>query len=213
MDSSDSSAKLKKRYLILAVCVGFAAGSWFFWRAVVAPAKAAAHYLVAMNSLAAGETTETELLMRPEFQKLERHCDLELCFYHAEAQNTLLSSLHLAPRTFVGSTVTVRDGVVAGSAVFVMRDGFTPVTFQQVEHLPQGCKTDPCIQYVRPPSKILMNVSIVFDRQSVLRNRMPEFVNTRCLARLRGCKSYRELAPVLKELGVEEDSVRANGGR
>lgn len=213
MASADPSSKLKKRYLIVAISLGFAIGSWFFWRAVMAPANAAARNLLAMNSLAAGETTEAELLQRPEFQKLERHCDQELCFYHTEAQNTLLSSLHLAPRTFVGTTVMVRDGLVVESAVFIMHDGVTPVTFRQVGRLPQDCQADPCIQYIRPPNKVLMNIRVLFDRQSDLRNRMPEVVNTRCLAQIRGCGSYRELVPMMMELNVEESSGVGESGR
>jgi hypothetical protein len=100
---------MSKKYVTLATCLVLMIGGVFFWYGITAPFKAASRNLSAINSLTAGETTETELLSRSEFRKIERKCFQESCFYHMEAENTLLNRLHLAPRTFMGTNVMVRE--------------------------------------------------------------------------------------------------------
>ena len=198
---------MNKKYLIIAVGLGSVIASGMLWYGITAPAKAAARNLAAINSLAVGETTEVELLSRPEFQKIERTCIQERCFYRMVAENTLLSRLHLAPRTFMGTTVMVRDGLVAEVSVVVVRAGRPAISLHQVEILPGNCRSVPCVRMLVPPSKILLGIRILFDRQSELRNHMPEAVNTGCLSRLRGCASYAELMPRMKDLNLEETSA------
>jgi hypothetical protein len=52
-----------------------------------------------------------------------------------------------------------------------------------------------------------MSVSILFDRQSDLRNHVPEAVNTHCFVQLHGCTRYAELVPLVKQLNLEETSA------
>ncbi len=198
---------MNRKYLLLAACLGFVAGSIFLWLAIANPAKTAARNLVAINSLSAGETTEVELLSRPEFQKIERTCIQESCFYHMEAENTLLNRLHLAPRTFMGTNVAVRDGVVVAVSVSMVRYGRPAISIKQVWAMPQDCSAMPCVKLLIPPNKVLVGIQIIFDHQSGLRNHIPEAVNTRCLSRLRGCTRYAELMPLVKELNLEETSA------
>jgi hypothetical protein len=124
-----------------------------------------------------------------------------------ETENTLLSKLHLAPRTLMGTNVTVRDGLVVAVSVFLFRADRPAVVLSQVQRMPTDCRSMPCVKLLRPPNKVLMNVSIVFDHQSELRNHLPEAVNTRCLSQLHGCTRYVELVPLVKQLNLEETSA------
>jgi hypothetical protein len=198
---------MNKKYLIIAIGLGLVITSAILWYGITAPAKTAARNLAAINSLSAGETTEAELLSRPEFQKIERTCMQESCFYHMESENKLLNKLHLAPRIFMGTNVTVRDGLVVAVTVFLFRAGRPAIVLNQVERMPRDCRSMPCVKLLVPPNKILMNVSILFDRQSDLRNHLPEAVNTRCLAQLHGCTRYAEFMPLVKQLNLEETSA------
>jgi hypothetical protein len=205
--SETPATKWRRKHLVLAAGLGFVIAAAFLWYGIASPAKAAARSLAAINSLSAGETTESELLSRPEFQRIERTCMQENCFYHMEAENTLLSKLHLAPRTFMSASVTVRDGLVVGVSVFLFRANRPAIVLSQVQKMPPDCHKIPCVKLLVPPNKILMSISILFDSQSDLRNHVPEAVNTRCLAQFHGCTRYAELMPLVKQLNLEETST------
>jgi hypothetical protein len=207
MTSETPAAKMNRKYMVLAAVLGLVIAGAFLWYGITAPAKIAARNLAAINSLSAGETTEVELLSRPEFQKIERTCIEENCFYHMEVENTLLSKLHLAPRTFMGSSVTVRDGLVSAVSVFLFQAGRPAIVLSQVQKMPPDCHSMPCVKLLIPPNKVLMSVSILFDRQSDLRNHVPEAVNTHCFIQLHGCTRYAEMVPLVKQLNLEETSA------
>lgn len=193
-----------KKYLVATVILVVVI-ALLVWQAIAAPARAAARNLEAVNSLSAGKTTEAELLGRKAFQSAPRTCIQETCFYHLEAQNTFLSALHLAPRTFVGTNVSVRGGVVQDVAVFSMTAGLHPVIILQVESLPKDCQANPCLKL--PPANPLAGLRIIVDNQSGVRNHLPDAVNVRCLSRARGCTQYAELVPLTRDFPWKEISI------
>src|ERR1041385_4264666 len=132
---------MNKKYLLLAVGLGLVIASVMLWYGITVPANTAARNLAAINSLTAGETTEVELLSRPEFQRIPRSCIQESCFYHMETENTLLSKLHLAPRTLMGTNVTVRDGLVVAVSVFLFRADRPAIVLSQVQRMPPDCRS------------------------------------------------------------------------
>lgn len=194
-----------KKYWIAAVMAGFAGGVILVWQAIAAPVRIAARNLAAINSLSAGKTTEAELLSRKAFQAAARTCFQENCFYHMEVENFFLNKLHLAPRTFIGTSVGVRNGVVTDISVFTMRTGLRPVTIRLLENLPGDCHSDPCLKL--PPANPHAGIRIVVGNQSDVRNRMPEVVNVQCLAERHGCMHYAEFVPLMRELPSVETSA------
>jgi hypothetical protein len=191
-----------KKYLIPAILVAIVAGGIFFRYLILSPARALALDLQAINGITVGKTSEAELLGRPAFQTMDRRCFGANCDYHVERLNQFLSQLHLAPQMFVGTDVSVRDGMVTRVSVFLARQGLTPVVISQNEKLPAGCASGPCMKPVTNMAKITFNFMITFDNQSELRNHIPELMNTACLSRLRGCNSYAELLPLANELNL-----------
>jgi hypothetical protein len=166
--------------------------------AVLQPAIIAARNLAAINSLSAGKSTEVELLQRKPFRKASRTCFQESCIYHLEARNALLSSLHLAPLTFIATLVTVRDGLVTDVTVFSHGEGVRTVVIRQMQHLPDDCVSDPCVRLPRANS--LAATRILLDNRSDLRNHLPEAVNTGCLSYWRGCRRSSDFMPVVRQL-------------
>ncbi len=185
---------MKKAILIGGGCVGLVLAAIAVRWAILKPAKVAAGNLAAINSISAGSTTEAELLRRKEFQTMPRTCIQESCVYYQVAQNALLSGLHLAPRTFIGTAVTVRDGLVTEVTVISSREGVRSVIIKQQQRLPDGCSADPCLRL--PPPNSLVAVMILLDNQSDLRNHLPEAVNVECLSLWRGCRRYADLIPL-----------------
>jgi hypothetical protein len=191
-----------KKYLIPIIILGIVVAGIFVRYLIVSPARALALDLQAINGITVGKTSEAELLGRPAFQTIDRRCYGAICDYHVERSNGFLSRLHLAPHMFVGTDVSVRDGMVTRVYVFLARQGLTPVIISQNEKLPTGCASSPCVKSVTTPAKMRLNFVITFDNESDLRNRMPELLNTACLSRLRGCNGYAELIPAAKELNL-----------
>jgi hypothetical protein len=189
-------------FLSLAILIS---GTVALRMAIKAPARAMKRALAAMNSLSAGQTTEAELLSRKEFQTMDRMCMVETCMYHIEVQNTLLSKLHLAPPTFMWAMVGVRDGMVTSVTVAATRIGRPAISVTQVRTLPKECSATPCVQPSVLPNKSLMSISILFDSQSDLRNRLPQVVNAQCWSQLRGCATYAELIPLTKGMNLPAD--------
>jgi hypothetical protein len=150
-----------------------------------------------------GKTTEAELLSRGAFQTVDRHCIQALCIYHTERVNGLLWPLHLAPFTFFGTAVSVRDGMVVEVAVFINRKGLTPISFDQKASLPAECTSNPCVKPLMPPNKKLASIRINFNNESDFRNRMPEAMQTACLSRLHGCATLDELIPLGRSLNLD----------
>jgi hypothetical protein len=197
----------KKLVIVLAGVVLMVAGAVTLWGLIKAPDRAAARNIAALNSLTVGQTTEAELLSRPQFQKVERMCIQETCIYHMEAQNTVLYHLRLAPRTFLRTAVYVRDGMVTGVSIFTSRAGWPGISVSQVEALPEGCAGSPCFLPGTVPHPSMAQVRIFVDGQSEVRNHMPETVNTECLSRLRGCVQYGEFVPLTKLFKLDKNTA------
>ncbi|HSK44751.1 MAG TPA: hypothetical protein VLA83_12780 [Candidatus Binatia bacterium] len=192
-----------KKYIVPIIVIFLVAAGIFIWFEIVAPARAAARDLEAINGIAVGKTTEAELLGRSAFQTIDRRCIEADCFYHTERTNNFLKLLHLGPPTFFGTAVWVRNGMVAQVAVFVSREGLTPISLFQQTSLPAGCASNPCVKPLIPPNKKLASIRIIFTDESEFRNRMPEAVQASCLSRIHGCTTYSELMPLTRNLGLD----------
>ena len=192
-----------KKYIVPAIVLMFVGCGIFIRYEIMAPARAVARDLEALNGISVGKTTEAELLGRSAFQTVDRHCIQALCIYHTERINDLLRRLHLAPFTFLGTAVSVRDGMVVEVAVFINRKGLPPISFDQIASLPAECTSNPCVKPLIPPNKKLAGVRIMFNNESDIRNRMPEAVQTACLSRLHGCATFDELIPLARDLNLD----------
>lgn len=192
-----------KKYIVPTIVIFLVAAGIFIRYEIVAPAKAAARDLEAINGIAVGQTSEAELLGRDAFQKADRQCFEAECFYHMEAGNKFLSSLRLAPKTHMSTVVSVRDGMVTSVLVFIIKWGLPPISLRQVPKMPPECTSNPCARRLVPPNKVLASISVVFTRDSATHNQMPETVNAECFSRMHGCNTYAELLPGTKNLNVD----------
>jgi hypothetical protein len=193
-----------KKYLGPVIVLGIVGVGIFLRYTIVAPARAAALDLTAINGLTVGQTTEVELLGRSAFQTVDRRCFEANCVYHTERTNNILSTLHFAPRTFFSTAVFVRDGLVTQVSVVMHKSGLPAISITQTMKLPAGCTASPCIRRgMLPGNHQQTGIRIVFSNESDLRNRMPEAAQSACLSRLRGCNTYNELMPLAKELNAE----------
>ncbi len=121
-----------KKHISSDYCLGARSSLIFVRYEIVAPARAAARDLEAINGITVGKTTEAELLGRPAFQKMDRQCFLAECGYHTERMNTFLSSLGIWRRvTFFGTAVMVRDGLVTQVSVFMSNGTLPPIALSQ----------------------------------------------------------------------------------
>ena len=173
---------------------------------IVAPARAAARDLDAINGLTVGKTTEAELLGRSAFQKIDRQCFQADCLYHTERTNRFLSTLRLAPFTFFGTRVTVRDGMLTQVSVFMANRRLPALSLTQKVPLPVECVSSPCVKRAVLPTKAIVGVMVLFDNESELRNRMMEAAQPACLSRLHGCSTYDELIPLSNGLNLQTDA-------
>jgi hypothetical protein len=196
-----------KKYIVPIVVMGVVAVLIFIQYAILAPAYAAARDLQAINGIAVGKMTEAELLGRSAFQTVDRHCAEADCIYHTERMNDVLRRLHLAPSTFFGTAVWVRNGMVVQVDVFVNREGLTPIRLSQKSALPAECASNPCMKPFVLPNKKLAKIEIMFNNESDFRNRMPEALQTACLSRMHGCSTNDELMPLAR--GLNLDALRA----
>jgi hypothetical protein len=192
-----------KKYIVPIVVMGVVAVLIFIQYAILAPAYAAARDLEAINGIAVGKMTEAELLGRSAFQTVDRHCAEADCIYHTERMNNFLRGLHLAPSTFFGTAVWVRNGMVVQVDVFVNRKGLTPIRLSQKSALPAECASNPCVKPFVLPNKKLAKIEIMFNNESDFRNRMPEALQTACLSRMHGCGSYQDLLPLARGLNLD----------
>lgn len=192
-----------KKYIVLTVVITLVAALTLIRYAIAEPARAAARNLEAINGIAVGQTSEAELLGRDAFQKADRQCFEAECFYHMETENKLLNRLHLAPKTQMSTSVSVNNGMVTGVLVFTMKWGLPPIALRQVPKMPPECSSNPCAKRLVPPNKVLASITIVFTKDSVMRNQMPETVNAECFSRLHGCNTYAELLPGTKSLDLD----------
>ena len=192
-----------KKCLIPIIALGLVSSGIFIRYQIAAPAKAAARDLEAINGIAVGKMTEAELLGRSAFQTIDRRCIEADCIYHTERANNFLKLLHLAPSTFFGTAVWVRNGMVVQVDVFVNREGLTPISLRQTRALPAGCVSNPCVKPFVLPNKKLAKVQILFTDESEFRNRMPEALQTACLSRMHGCSTNDELMPLARGLNVD----------
>jgi hypothetical protein len=192
-----------KKYIVPIIVMGVVAVLIFIQYAISAPAKAAARDLEAINGIAVGKMTEAELLGRSAFQTVDRHCAEADCIYHTERMNDFLRGLHLAPSTFFGTAVWVRNGMVVQVDVFVNREGLTPIRLSQKSALPAECVSNPCVKPFVLPNKKLAKIQIMFTDESEFRNRMPEALQTACLSRMHGCSTNDELMPLARGLNLD----------
>jgi hypothetical protein len=192
-----------KKYIVPIIVMGVVAVLIFIQYAILAPAYAAARDLEAINGIAVGKMTEAELLGRSAFQTVDRHCAEADCIYHTERMNNFLRGLHLAPSTFFGTAVWVRNGMVVQVDVFVNREGLTPIRLSQKSALPAECASNPCVKPFVLPNKKLAKIEIMFNNESDFRNRMPEALQTACLSRMHGCGSYQDLLPLARGLNLD----------
>jgi hypothetical protein len=190
-----------KKYLIPAIILVLIAGAICIRRQVLAPGRAAARDLEALNGLTVGKTTEAELLSRAAFQTEELNCFGEVCMYRTLRENKLLSALHLAAPASLTTTVTVRNGIVTHVNVNVSRAGLIPLSVSQTSNLPVGC-VSPCVNKKFPATKF-WGVNFLLGPESELRNRWPQVFDARCLSRIHGCNSYGELIPLSNQLKLE----------
>jgi len=196
-----------KKYIVLTVVVALVAASILIAYTIAAPARAAARDLEAINGITVGKMTEAELLGRRAFQTVDRHCVEADCIYHTERTNNFLGGLHLAPLTFFGTAVWVRNGMVVEVDVFVNREGMTPLRLSQKIALPADCASNPCVKRLALPNKKLVKIEVMFNNESDFRNRTPEALQTTCLSRLHGCASYEELMPLARGLNLDGPAV------
>jgi hypothetical protein len=195
-----------KKYIVPSVILILVAAGIFIRYEIVAPARAAARDLEAINGLTVGKTTEAELLGRNAFQKMDRQCFQADCMYHTHRTNRLLSTLHLAPFTFFGIRVAVRDGMVTQVTVFMANYRLPALSLTQKVPLPVECASSPCVKRAVLPTKAVVGVMVLFDNESELRNRMMEAAQPACLSRLHGCSTYDELMPLSNGLNLQTDA-------
>lgn len=192
-----------RKYIVPTVVMTLVSALILIHYAITAPARAAVRDLEAINGIAVGKMTETELLGRSAFQTIDRRCIEADCFYHTERTNNFLKLLHMAPSTFFGTAVWVRNGMVVQVAVFVNREGLAPISLFQQTSLPAECTSSPCVKQLVPPNKKVASIRIMFTDESEFRNRMPEAVQASCLSRIHGCRTYSELMPLTRNLGLD----------
>ena len=192
-----------KKYIVPTVVLVLVAAVIFVRYEIVAPARAVARDLEAINGLTVGKTTEAELLGRNAFQKMDRQCFQADCMYHTQRTNRLLSALHLAPFTFFGTRVAVRDGMVTQVTVFMANHRLPALSLTQKVPLPVECVSSPCVKRAVLPTKAVVGVMVLFDNESELRNRMMEAAQPACLSRLHGCSTYNELMPLSNGLDLQ----------
>jgi hypothetical protein len=192
-----------KKYIVPTVVLVLVAVGIFIRYEIVAPSRGAARDLEAINGITVGKTTEAELLGRAPFQKMSVQCSMGYCFYYTVRANHFLRKLGLAPPVFLGTRVAVRDGLVTEVSVYISNGTRPPLSFSQKVPLPAGCASSPCVNPAIPPTKVLAGIMVAFNNGSDFRNRMPEALQTDCLSRLHGCRTYEEFAPLARGLNLD----------
>jgi hypothetical protein len=197
-----------KKYLAAAIILVLTAAGIFVRYEILAPARAAARDLEAINGITVGKTTEADLLRRSAFQKMDLQCFQGNCIYQTMRTNNLLSTLHLAPLTFFSTRVAVRDGMVTQVSVFMANHSLPTLSLTQEVELPAECSSSPCVKRAVLPTKAVVGIMVLFNNESELRNRMVEAAQSACLSRLRGCSTYSELMPLAR--GMNLDAIAAS---
>ena len=192
-----------KKYIVPSIILILVAAGIFIRYEIVAPARAAARDLEAINGITVGKTTEAELLGRDAFQKMDVQCSMGYCVYYTGRANYFLRKLGLAPPVLFGTRVVVRDGLVTEVSVYISNGTRVPLSLSQKMPLPEGCSSNPCVKPAILPTKALVSIMVVFNNESDFRNRMPEAIQTACLSRLHGCSTYEDLTPLARELNLD----------
>lgn len=205
MQAKAANDQSMKKYIVPSIILILVAAGIFIRYEIVAPARAAARDLEAINGLTVGKTTEAELLGRNAFQKMDRQCFQADCMYHTQRTNRLLSALHLAPFTFFNTRVAVRGGMLTQVTVFMANRRLPALSLTQKVALPIECSSSPCVKRAVLPTKAVVGVMVLFNNESELRNRMMEAAQPACLSRLHGCSTYDELMPLSKGLNLRTD--------
>lgn len=185
----------------LAAGAGIAGVTVLILYLIHAPAKVAAQNLAAINGITVGQTTEADLLRRPQFQTLARKCFGASCDYAMGVDNRFLSRLHLARPMSLWTMVEVRDGMVTRVSVLAWIRGRPAAALRQVTQL-TDCPASPCMKQLIPPNHVLAGTRISFDGQSELRNHIPEAVDVRCFSRIHGCDTVEELMPLMRAIKI-----------
>ena len=192
-----------KKYIVPTVVLVLVTAGIFVRYEIVGPARAAARDLEAINGITVGKTTEAELLGRAPFQKMGVQCSMGFCFYYTVRTNHFLTKLGLAPPAFFGTRVGVHDGLVTEVSVYISNGTRPPIGLSQKMPLPAECTSSPCVKQFVLPTKVMVNILVVFNNESEFRNRMPGAIQTACLSRLHGCSTYEELTPLARELNLD----------
>jgi hypothetical protein len=192
-----------KKYVVPTVVLVLVTAGIFVRYEIIAPARAAARDLEAINGITVGKTTEAELLGRSAFQNMDVHCSMGFCVYYTGRANHFLRKLGLAPRVFFGTRVAVRGGLVTEVSVYISNGTRVPLSLSQKMPLPDGCASSPCVKPAILPTKALVSIMVLFNNESEFRNRMPEAIQTACLSRMHGCSSYDELMPLARGLNLD----------
>ena len=193
-----------KKHIVPTIVFVLVAALIFVRYEIVAPARAAARDLEAINGITVGKTTEAELLGRaavPEDGQTVLSGGIAVTTRRGRI--TFLSTLGLAPRTFFGTAVMVRDGLVTRVSVYITNGTRPPLALSQNMSLPAECNSNPCVKPIVLPTKALVNIAVLFNNESEFRNRMPEAVQTACLSRMHGCSTYDELMPLTRGLNLD----------
>jgi len=80
--TSSAAQTIHEKIYSSSIALVLAAVGIFIRYEIIAPARAAARDLEAINGITVGKTTEVELLGRPAFQKMDLQCFSGQCFYH-----------------------------------------------------------------------------------------------------------------------------------
>lgn len=193
---------MNKKYLFAA---GLAIGAAIAGVIVVilylihAPARAAAQNLAAINGITLGQTTEADLLRRPQFQTVDRKCFGEACDYRMGVDNSFLSRLHLARPMTLWTIVEVSNGMVTRVSVLGWVRGAPGVSLSQVNQV-TDCDRSPCVKALITPNHVMQSTRITFSSQSEIRNHIPEAVDVGCFSRIHGCDTVEEMMPLMREV-------------
>lgn len=187
---------MKTAILIIAVVLALLAGYAFARYEINAPVQEFSRSLTDLNGITIGETTESDLLARPFFQKQQPMCSGADCTYHFEARNSFLSSFHLAPQNQLAAFVSLHNGVVDTVGITIWRQNKPQLMLKQTADM-KDCEGHVCLKDLIPPNKILTARELRYDGTSEIRNRLTHYVDPTCLALRRGCDDDVEVLPVL----------------
>ena len=193
---------MNKKHLFaagLAAGAGIAGALILILYLINAPARAVAQNLAAINGMTVGQTTEADLLRRPQFQTVARKCFGRACIYAMGVANSFLSRLHLARPMSLWTIVEVSDGMVTRVSVLGWVRGRPGISLTQVNQV-TDCDRSPCVKALITPNHVMQSTRISFSSHSDIRNHISEAVDVACFSRIHGCETVEELMPLMREV-------------